>query len=287
MSKTKIVVLDGARTPIGSFGGVFKDVPGVELGATAVRGALARAGVDATDIAEVVMGCIGQVGPDAYNARRVAIAAGLPFHVPAYTVNRLCGSGLQAVWSAAMEMLWNDLDFTLAGGPGNDVYYKGALMLHTLRGLIGDDAFFRATREILYGTDAPRPGNFKPRYASTNGFIGIVNRVTGQDHGWFFDVYLRSAQLPELLATRDATGLSLRWKTQDDKPFPLPVQVRVGRRDIEVAMTGGRGHVDVPAGASWTLDPHSRVLRALPHIVEFQKDAAERAKAAAAAARKQ
>ena len=54
MSKTKIVVLDGARTPIGSFGGVFKDVPGVELGATAVRGALARAGVDATDIAEVV-----------------------------------------------------------------------------------------------------------------------------------------------------------------------------------------------------------------------------------------
>jgi acetyl-CoA C-acetyltransferase len=116
MSKTKIVVLDGARTPIGSFGGVFKDVPGVELGATAVRGALARAGVDATDIAEVVMGCIGQVGPDAYNARRVAIAAGLPFHVPAYTVNRLCGSGLQAVWSAAMEMLWNDLDFTLAGG---------------------------------------------------------------------------------------------------------------------------------------------------------------------------
>jgi len=170
-------------------------------------------------------------------------------------------------------------------GPGNDVYYKGALMLHTLRGLIGDDAFFRATRELVYGTDAPKPGNFKPRYASTNDFIGIVNRITGKDHGWFFDVYLRSAQLPELLATRDATGLSLRWKTQGDKPFPLPVQVRVGRRDVEVAMAGGRGHVDLAAGETYTLDPHSKVLRALPHIVEFQEDAAARAKAAAEKAR--
>jgi acetyl-CoA C-acetyltransferase len=116
MSEEKIVVLEGARTPIGSFGGMFKDVPGFELGAVAARDALTRAGVADTDIAEVVMGCIGQVGPDAYNARRVAVTAGLPKNVPAYTVNRLCGSGLQAVWSAAMEMRWNDLDFTLAGG---------------------------------------------------------------------------------------------------------------------------------------------------------------------------
>ncbi|MFF8021826.1 thiolase family protein [Streptomyces sp. NPDC007896] len=112
----KIVVLDGARTPVGSFGGVFKDVPGFELGATASQEALKRAGVAAEDIGEVVMGCIGQVGPDAYNARRVAITAGLPKNVPAYTVNRLCGSGLQAIWSAAMQMRWAGLDFALAGG---------------------------------------------------------------------------------------------------------------------------------------------------------------------------
>ena len=116
MSEEKIVIVDGARTPVGSFGGLFKDVPAHELGATAARGALARAQVDGADIAEVVMGCIGQVGPDAYNARRVAIAAGLPKNVPAYTVNRLCGSGLQAIWSAAMEMRWNGLDLALAGG---------------------------------------------------------------------------------------------------------------------------------------------------------------------------
>ena len=166
-------------------------------------------------------------------------------------------------------------------GPGLDIYYKGALMLHTLRGLIGDEAFFRATREIVYSTDKPAPGNFKPRYAATDDFIAIVNRITGKDYRWFFDVYLRSAALPELLATRDADGLSLHWKTAGDKPFPMPVQVRVGDKVLDVAMTGGRGHLDLPAGATYTLDPHSRVLRELPHIAEFQKDTAERAKAAA------
>ena len=177
-------------------------------------------------------------------------------------------------------------------GPGNDVYYKGSLMLHTLRGLIGDEAFFRATRELVYGTATPRPGHFKPRYASTADFIAIVNRITGKDLGWFFDGYLRSAKLPELLATRDADGLALRWNTGADKPFPLPVQVRVGNKLVNVPMRDGRGHVALPANASYTLDPHSRVLRELPHIAEFQKDTAERMKAAiekakAAAASKQ
>lgn len=110
----KVVVVDGARTPIGSFGGVFKSVPGFELGAIAAKAALCRSGVAVDEIDEVVMGCIGQVGPDAYNARRVAIAAGLPVDTPAFTVNRLCGSGLQAIWSAAQELRWQ----TSQGGSG-------------------------------------------------------------------------------------------------------------------------------------------------------------------------
>ncbi|MGI6873373.1 thiolase family protein [Amycolatopsis sp. 3B14] len=116
MGQDRIVLLDGARTPVGSFGGAFKDVPGFELGATAAKAALERSGVEPEAIGEVVMGCIGQVGPDAYNARRVALAAGLPVTTPAYTVNRLCGSGLQAIWSAAMQMRWGGGDFALAGG---------------------------------------------------------------------------------------------------------------------------------------------------------------------------
>lgn len=166
-------------------------------------------------------------------------------------------------------------------GPGNDVYYKGALMLHTLRGLIGDAAFFRATRELVYGTDAPRPGNFHPRYASTGDFIAIVNRVTGKDYGWFFDVYLRSVQLPDLQAMRQGTVLTLQWKTEGNKPFPMPVQVRVGDHVVDVPMAGGRGEVPIEANESFTLDPHSRVLRDLPHMADYQRDAAERARAAA------
>ena len=112
----KILVVNGARTPVGSFGGLLADIPAHQLGAIATRAAVERAGVRKEDVDTVVMGCIGQVGADAYNARRVALAAGLPDRVPALTVNRLCGSGLQAVWSAAMELRWSGSSFAVAGG---------------------------------------------------------------------------------------------------------------------------------------------------------------------------
>jgi acetyl-CoA C-acetyltransferase len=112
----RIVVLGGARTPVGSFGGALADVPAHELGAAATRAALERTGVAPEDVDEVVMGCIGQVGADAYNARRVALAAGLPTRTPAHSVNRLCGSGLQAVWSAAMQIRWGAASIAVAGG---------------------------------------------------------------------------------------------------------------------------------------------------------------------------
>ncbi|MFD0212104.1 thiolase family protein [Streptomyces hirsutus] len=119
MPAESIVVVDGARTPVGSFGGAFKDTPAHRLGAVAAREALTRAGVAPETIDEVVMGCIGQVGADAYNARRVALDTGLPVGIPAYTVNRLCGSGLQAVWSAVMQMRWGAAAIALAGGDEN------------------------------------------------------------------------------------------------------------------------------------------------------------------------
>lgn len=115
-ARERVVIVSGARTPIGSFGGSLKDVPAHELGAAAVAAALARAGVGADEVDEVVMGCIAQNGPDAYNARRVGIAAGIPAPTPAFTVNRLCGSGLQAIWSGAQELVWGGVDVVVAGG---------------------------------------------------------------------------------------------------------------------------------------------------------------------------
>jgi len=117
--KDPIALIDGARTPIGKFGGAYRNVPAHELGPAAVKSALERSGVNAYDVDEVIMGCIGQVGDDAYNARRVAISAGLPEKTPAYTVNRLCGSGLQAVWSAAQQIAFGGTDVVVAGGDEN------------------------------------------------------------------------------------------------------------------------------------------------------------------------
>ncbi|NLA10363.1 MAG: thiolase family protein [Microbacteriaceae bacterium] len=116
MSREAIVIVDGARTPVGRYQGALASVPAHLLGATAAKAALARSRVAPEDIDEVVMGCIGQVGADAYNARLVALAAGLPDRTPAFTVNRLCGSGLQSIWSAAQQIAWGASEIALAGG---------------------------------------------------------------------------------------------------------------------------------------------------------------------------
>ena len=164
------------------------------------------------------------------------------------------------------------------GGPGGDIYTKGALVLHTLRGLIGDEAFFRAVRLLVYGTEQPLPGQFQPRYGSTTEFMAIVNKVTGGNYDWFFQVYLYQAALPELITERDGGQLRLSWKVPGGGAFPMPVEVRVGDRVEKVAMVGGSGQLTVAKSATVTLDPHSRVLRRAEHIEEFQKFKEEQAK---------
>ena len=118
-AREKIAIVAGARTPIGRFGGAFKDTPAHELGAKAVAEALQRSGVASDRVGEVIIGTIGQVAGDAYIARRIALAAGLDVDTPALTVNRLCGSGLQAIWSGAQELLWGGVDVVVAGGAEN------------------------------------------------------------------------------------------------------------------------------------------------------------------------
>jgi aminopeptidase N len=162
------------------------------------------------------------------------------------------------------------------GGPGQDIYVKGALAMHTLRGLIGDDAFFRSVRKIVYGTEQPMPGQLQPRYGTTREFIRYVNEASGRDMTWFFDVYMYQAELPELIATPAGGKLALSWKTQGDKAFPMPVEVRVGGKVETVAMADGKGEITLPAGATWTLDPRSKLLRRAKHIEEFQAYEKER-----------
>ena len=113
----EVVVVSGVRTAIGDFGGSLKDMAPTELGSQVVREALLRAGVDGGEVGHVVFGNVIHTEPkDMYLSRVAAMGAGVGEHVPALTLNRLCGSGLQAIVSASQSVLLGDADIAVAGG---------------------------------------------------------------------------------------------------------------------------------------------------------------------------
>ena len=113
----EVVVLSGVRTPMGGYGGSLKDIPTTDLGAQCVREAVGRAGIEPADVGHVVFGnVIHTDARDHYLARVAAVNGGVPHETPAVTVNRLCGSGLQAVVTAAQTIMLGDADAAVAGG---------------------------------------------------------------------------------------------------------------------------------------------------------------------------
>ena len=116
MAARSVVILGAARTPIGRYGGSLKDVHPAELGAVAAKAALERAQVPADEVDEVIVGHARQAGSGPNPARQVAHRAGVPFSVPAYTINKACASGLQAIASAAQSILLGESECVLAGG---------------------------------------------------------------------------------------------------------------------------------------------------------------------------
>jgi len=113
----EVVVLSGVRTAIGDYGGALKEVPPTALGATALREAVARARIEPAEVGAVVLGSVSDgEARDMYVSRVAAIEAGLPVGTPCLTVNRLCGSGLQAIVSAAQHILLGDTDCVIGGG---------------------------------------------------------------------------------------------------------------------------------------------------------------------------
>jgi acetyl-CoA acetyltransferase family protein len=113
----EIVFLAGVRTPFGTFGGTLKDLSAIDLAVHAAAGALARSGVPAADVSQAIFGNVLYTGADSiYFARHVALKSGCPVETPALTVNRLCGSGFQAVVSGAEEILLGHADVCLVGG---------------------------------------------------------------------------------------------------------------------------------------------------------------------------
>ncbi|CAN7678173.1 acetyl-CoA C-acyltransferase family protein [Acidovorax sp. LjRoot117] len=117
MNAREIFVVATARTAIGTFGGALKDVPNTQLATTAVKSALERSGIAPDAIGHVVIGSVIPTDPkDAYLSRVAAIDAGIPIETPAFNVNRLCGSGLQAIVSAAQAIAQGDCEIAIGGG---------------------------------------------------------------------------------------------------------------------------------------------------------------------------
>src|SRR4029077_1480007 len=119
MTSRSIVFAEPVRTAIGTFGGSLKDVPAPALGATAIRGAVTRAGIRPDEVETVVMGNVVQAGTKMNPARQAAVHGGLPVTVPALTVNRVCGSGAQAIVSAAQEIALGNINVAGTGGMEN------------------------------------------------------------------------------------------------------------------------------------------------------------------------
>src|ERR1700736_737872 len=119
MSPRSVVLIAPVRTAIGTFGGSLKEIPAPDLGAVAIKAAVARAGIDPEEVGTVVMGNVVQAGAKMNPARQAAIHAGLPVTIPAMTVNRVCGSGARAIVSAGQDILLGHIDVAVAGGMEN------------------------------------------------------------------------------------------------------------------------------------------------------------------------
>jgi len=151
-----------------------------------------------------------------------------------------------------------------------DIYGKGAVVLHTLRYLIGDDAFFRALRRMAYPTPAMErmTDGRQTRLVDTDDFLAIAERESKMDLGWFFEMYFRQPKLPKLNVQNAIVSggsetpqtLSLAWETPNNMPFPMPVEVEIDGKTQRVEMRNGKGSVSFYKAP--VIDPKGWILRA-------------------------
>lgn len=146
-----------------------------------------------------------------------------------------------------------------------DIYGKGALVLNTLRGFIGDEAFFRSLRKMCYADKkAEKITNGKQvNFRTTDDFLRIAEKESGKKLDWFFELYLRQPKLPTLITEVKGNQLELRWETPNNMPFPMPVEVKIAGQTKRVEMKNGRGSLPLPQDTTYEVDPNGWLLRAL------------------------
>ena len=153
--------------------------------------------------------------------------------------------------------------FDKRGNSDSDIYFKGAWVLHTLRWHLGDPAFFELLRRFAY----PDPAELElgdrtqVRFADTEELRALAEEIHGEDLSWFFEVYLRQSELPQLTLARLGDELTATWRVPHDVPFPLDVPVSIDGRMLRLEVDeSGTGRV--PAGQRWRADPDGWLLKA-------------------------
>ena len=143
-----------------------------------------------------------------------------------------------------------------------DIYTKGALVLHTLRYLIGDEAFFKALRQMTYPTKQMETytDGRQTRLVNTDDFLTIAEAASGMDLDWFFEIYLRQPKLPKLISQVSGNTLNLRWETPNNMPFPMTIDVEINSKIQRVEMKDSKGTISF-TGSAPVVDPKSWVLK--------------------------
>jgi len=206
-----IVILSGARTAIGTFGGSLAPVAPIDLGAIAARAAIERAGVDADTIGHVVFGHVINTEPrDMYLSRVAAIEAGIPDTVPAMNVNRLCGSGAQALVSAIQALMLGDADHALAGGAESMSRSPHALTAARFGQKMGDT---RAVDMMTGALTCP----------FGTGHMGVTEENVAREHG-----IGRDAQDAFALESQERAARAIEEGRFKDQIVPVEIQGRKG-----------------------------------------------------------
>ncbi len=213
MAQREVVICSPVRTPIGTYGGTLKDTSAVDLGAAVVRATIERAKVTPNDIGTVVMGNVIQAGNKMNPARQAAIGGGVPVNVPAMTVNRVCGSGAQAVASAAQEVMLGYLDSAIAGGMENMDRAPYLMSSGRWGYRMGDGQLFDAML-----------------------MDGLNDAFSGQHSGWHTEDLARSHQI-----TRDQQD---RWAERSQKRFAAAQSAgKFTEEIVSVEITSRKGPV--------------------------------------------